>query len=131
MDLRAYFEQKQGLGVLSTADAQGAVNAAIYARPHCFDDGSLGFIMPDRLTHQNLKANPRAVYLFREDAGDGEARFAGTRLYLKMIAEDSDPERIARLRRRAYGDDRDGRFLVLFQVEKILPLVGGGDVPDA
>ena len=114
---------------MSTADQEGHVNAAVYARPHCFDDGTVGFIMPDRLTHQNLNANVHAVYLFHQDTnGDDEQRFSGKRLYLKKIREDNDQERIASLRRRAYGDWRDGRHLVIFEVEKELPLVGAGDV---
>lgn len=127
MNLQTYFKEKTGTGVLSTADRDGHVNAALYARPHCFDDGSIGFIMPDRLTHQNLKTNNHAVFLFHESANVDEPRFLGKRLYLKKIREDSDPERIASLRRRAYGDERDGRYLVIFEIEKELPLVGAGD----
>mgnify|MGYP003573258682 FL=1 len=129
MNLQTYFKETTGTGVLSTADQEGHVNAAVYARPHCFDDGTVGFIMPDRLTHQNLNANVHAVYLFHQDTnGDDEQRFSGKRLYLKKIREDNDQERIASLRRRAYGDWRDGRHLVIFEVEKELPLVGAGDV---
>ena len=35
MDLKAYFDQAKGHGVLATADASGRVNQAIFARPHC------------------------------------------------------------------------------------------------
>ena len=128
MSLQSYFKEMTGTGVLSTADRDGHVNAAVYARPHCFDDGTLGFIMPDRLTHQNLKTNDNAVYLFHQDVGEDDRRFDGKRLYLRKIHEDDDQERIASLRRRTYGDSRDGRHLVIFEVEKELPLVGAGDV---
>ncbi len=56
MDLKTYFEKTRGTGVLSTADGQGLVNAAVYARPRVLDDGSLAFIMRDRLTHHNLQS---------------------------------------------------------------------------
>lgn len=129
MSLQSYFKEQTGTGVLSTADQDGHVNAAVYARPHCFDDGTVGFIMPDRLTHENLKTNGHAVYLFHQDPnGDDERRFSGKRLYLRKVREDDDQERIASLRRRTYGDWRDGRHLVIFEVEKELPLVGAGDV---
>lgn len=124
MDLRRYFSEHTGFGVLSTADKDGRVNAAVYARPHCFEDGTVGFIMPDRLTHSNLQVNDRAIYLFRQEPeGDGDS-YDGVRLYLKKVAEDDDQDRIAKLRRRSYGNDRDGRHLVIFSVEKELPLVG-------
>ncbi|AMV71126.1 hypothetical protein JCM30471_29480 [Desulfuromonas carbonis] len=63
MDLEEYFTTRQGTGTLSTADRQGEVDAAIYARPHLQADGTLAMIMRDRLTHCNLQENPHAVYL--------------------------------------------------------------------
>ena len=124
MDMRKYFEGHHGFGVLCTADSEGRVNAAVYARPHCFEDGTVGFVMPDRLTHSNLQTNGHAVYLFREDSETDDRRYAGVRVYLKKVGEDDDQSRIANLRRRVYGDDRDGRHLVLFAVQKTLQLVG-------
>ena len=124
MDLKKYFEEHSGFGVLSTADKEGRVNAAVYSRPHCFEDGTVGFTMPDRLTHSNLQSNDHAIYLFRQDAAEDEPRYEGVRLYLRKVAEDDDQDRIAKLRRRTYGDDRDGSHLVIFSVEKELPLVG-------
>ncbi|MRR38874.1 pyridoxamine 5'-phosphate oxidase family protein, partial [bacterium] len=67
MDLRDYFENAKGKGVMSTADASGVLTAAVYARPHVMDDGTVAFIMADRLTHKNLESNPHAVYLFLEE----------------------------------------------------------------
>ena len=42
MKLEEYFDLKKGVGVLSTADDEGKVDAAIYARPHFMDDGTAG-----------------------------------------------------------------------------------------
>ena len=126
MNLQKYFEQHTGIGVLSTADGDGRVNAAVYARPHCFDDGTVGFIMPDRLTHSNLQSNDHATYLFRQDTEADDRRYAGLRLYLKKVGEDDDQDRIAKLRRRTPAGDGAGRQLVIFQVDKQLPLVGTG-----
>ena len=39
MSLAEYFEHVTGVGVLSTADASGRVNSAVYGRPHFIDDG--------------------------------------------------------------------------------------------
>ncbi len=118
-----YFENTSGVGILATSDGQGNVNAALYARPHVMEDGSLAFIMRDRLTHLNLQSNPRAAYLFMEQ-GKG---YKGIRLYLVKDREEEDPEKIARFRRRQYVDGKDEvRFLVYFNVEKQLPLVGSG-----
>jgi hypothetical protein len=126
MDLKAYFDTTKGHGVLATADASGKVNAAVFARPHVMDDGTVGFIMPQRLTHSNVQANPQAAYLFLE-TGPG---YQGKRLYLTKVREEQDTELLYALRRRTYAVEQEKqegpRFLVFFKVEKILPVIGAG-----
>ena len=125
MDLKAYFENHTGFGVLSTADQDGRVNAAVYSRPHFMEDGSLAFIMRGRLTHQNLQKNPNAVYLFREK----NQGYKGYRLYLTKVGEDTNQELIESISRRSYVQDRSAlRYLVYFRLDEVLPLVGSGDV---
>ena len=124
MENQAYFENHKGIGVLATADASGKVNAAIYSRPHILEDGTIAFIMRDRLTHLNIQSNPSATYLFKED-GQG---YKGKRLYLKKIREEEDSELIQKLKRRSYPDtDEKKRFLVVFELEEELPLIGSGE----
>ena len=67
MDLIEYFQDKKGRGILSTADADGKIDSAVFATPHIMDNETLAFIMPDRLTHHNLQSNDHAAYLFMED----------------------------------------------------------------
>lgn len=126
MELREYFENTKGHGVLATADDQGLVNLAVFARPHVMEDGTLAFIMPHRLTHNNLESNPHAAYLFQED-GPG---YKGKRLYLTKVREEQDTELLYSLRRRTYSEEKEKqegpRFLVFFQVNKVLPLIGAG-----
>jgi len=125
--LKEYFENTTGTGVLSTADAEGRVDAAIYSRPHVYDDDSVSFLMRDRLTHNNLAANPYAAYLFIEK-GPG---YKGMRMFLKKTGEETDPELIARMTRRHLSPEEDRakgpKFLIRFSVEKMLPLIGSGD----
>ena len=126
MDLGQYFASTKGFGVLSTADAQGKVDAAVYSRPHVMEDGTIASIMHDRLTHENLKSNPNAVYLFLEEG----AGYRGKRLYLTKVREDTDPVLINELSRRCYPTElqaKEPRFLVYFRVDKELPLVGSGE----
>ena len=123
MKLDEYFDQKKGIGVLSTADSEGKVDAAIYARPHFMEDGTLAFIMRDRLSHHNLQSNPHATYLFKEE-GSG---YRGKRLFMTRVREEPYTGQLESLRRRksAYGNS-EGRFLVFFKLDKELPLVGNG-----
>lgn len=125
MELKEYFQNITGVGVLSTADSSGRVNSAVYSRPHFMEDGSLAFIMRDRLTHRNLESNPHASYLFKED-GTG---YNGKRLYLTKIREEENSALIDSLSRRSYPADperRESRFLVFFKLNKERPLVGDG-----
>lgn len=125
MNLKEYFTSRHGNGILSTADAEGRVDSAIYSTPHMDDDGTLIFIMRERLTHKNLQTNPYAAYLYIEDG----AGHHGIRLYLKKVKEDDDPDRIASMTRRHLSPAEDAahgpKHLVYFQVEKILSLIGG------
>ena len=123
MDLKKYFENTKGLGVMATSDKDGRVNAAVYARPHVMEDGLLAFIMRDRTTHANTQSNPRATFLFKE----GGPGYKGKRLYLTKIREEEDAELIKRLSRRSYSSDensKEAKFLVYFKVDKERPLIG-------
>ena len=124
MKLREYFESVKGRGVLATADGEGKVDAAIYATPHFLEDETIAFIMRDRLTHNNLQSNPHAAYLFIETG----QKFAGKRLFLTKTREEEDSELLYSLRRKKYSDEKnEPKFLVFFQIDKVLPLIGSGD----
>jgi len=113
MQLKDYFEKTSGTGVLSTADENGHVDAAIYSRPHFIEDGTLAFIMRDRLSHKNLVSNPHAVYLFIEE-GPGRK---GKRLYMTRVREEKNADQIASLQRRKYKEEvKEDRFLVFFEL---------------
>ena len=81
--------------------------------------------MTDRLTHRNLQSNPHAAYIFMEL---GE-KYAGKRLYLTKIKEETDPEAINKIRwRKTYvvpeDEKNECRFLVYFKIDKVLELFG-------
>ena len=125
-ELKEYFEKASGHGVLATVSGDGLPNQAVFARPHCMEDGTVAFIMPHKLTHKNLQENPHAVYLFLE----GGPGYKGKRIYLTKVREEQDTELLYALRRRAYPTDKDKqdgpRFLVFFRVDMTLPLIGAG-----
>ena len=122
-----YFTDKSGIGVLSTANDKGEVDAAIYSKPHVLGHNQIAFIMRDRLTRQNLQSNPVAHYLFIEE---GE-KSKGIRLNLKMLHESQDEDRINALSRRKtpFKGNKGERFLVTFTVIKSLQLIGGDEKP--
>nr|MBF0222080.1 pyridoxamine 5'-phosphate oxidase family protein [Desulfobulbaceae bacterium] len=127
MNLKEYFETKTGTGVLSTADSDGTVNTAIYSKPHVVEDGSVAFIMRERLTYSNLQSTDSAAYLFIESGGG----YSGTRLLLKKTEESVDEALIKKMTRRSLSEkedkDKGPKHLVYFRVEKTLPLIGAGE----
>ena len=125
MNLDDYFDNTKGYGVLATADSSGRVNAAVYARPHFFDDDTIAFIMRERLTHTNLKINPHATYLFIQ-SGQG---YSGKRLYLTKQREEINDELVASICRKCdytMFTEQLTRHVVFFKIDKVLPLIGSG-----
>ena len=120
-DLRSYFENAKGLGVMATSDKEGKVDAAVYSRPHFMEDNTVAFIMRDRLTHLNLQSNPHAAFLFVEE-GPG---YIGKRLYLSKVREEENSDLIHTISRREYPTPPgENRFLVFFNIDNVLPLIG-------
>ena len=126
MSLKDYFENARGMGVLATADADGKVNVAVYARPHFLDasdENTASFIMNERLSYANIQANPNAAYLFTEEGDE----YVGKRLSLTKIGQNDDQEEIKPLRRRNLPDEcYEGKtqHLVHFRIERVRPLIG-------
>jgi hypothetical protein len=124
MSLSGYFEKVQGLGILATADSDGMVDLAIYAKPYVVDEATVAFVMRERLTRQNLKSNPHAAYMFVEK-GKG---YSGKRLYLTKTREETNTSAVEMLRKKqpeicsAYDDSN--KYLVHFHVDNVWPLVG-------
>jgi len=125
VDLKEYFEKTKGHGILATADTNGKVNTALYARPYFMDDGTVIFIMAERLTHENLKSNPWAAYLFLES----REGYFGKRLYLKKIKEEQNEELINEICRRCSYSHYEvhKRYIAYFSIEKVLPLIGDAE----
>ena len=123
MNLSGYFENTEGTGILATADSNGNVDIALYARPHAIDEQTVAFIMNEHLSYKNLTSNPKAAYLFLEE-GPG---YSGKRLYLTKIREDTNAELIDSMKRRKsskYSETESKKYLVYFRVDKVRTLTG-------
>ncbi len=118
MNLDNYFENHTGLGVLSTADKEGRVNGALYARPH-IEGGRAVFLAAPNQTLNNLKENAYAHYLFKED-GEG---YEGVRLQLRLLGIDEDQDRAEALRRR-HKEENSYAYVLEFEIINSHSLVG-------
>jgi hypothetical protein len=126
MTLKEYFEDRSGLCILSSAGREGQVTTAVYSAPRVMEDGSVAFIMRERLTYRNVRENPHAACMFVEHGGG----YQGIRLFLTLAREENDPELIAGMTRRHLTPEEDRekgpKHLVVFKVDKVLPLIGTG-----
>lgn len=113
-----------GLGVMSTAAADGSVNSAIYARPHVIDETTLVWGMSDKRTYLNISENPYAAYLFKtSDPG-----FSGVRLALELIKTEEYSEVLATIKKNTDiivgpGAGAAVTHAVWFRVVEVRPLI--------
>ena len=124
MNLADYFANQTGIGVLATCDPGHKVDVAIYAKPHFIDENTVAFVMKQRRSHQNLRANLQAAYMFVEDGHTDK----GLRMYLTMIRQETNRSLVAALRKKQpsiYPEEDDSdKFLVFFRIDQVRPLVG-------
>jgi hypothetical protein len=127
MLLKDYFKQVNGTGVLSTADAEGNVNSAIYSKPIVTEDGCLAFLMRERQSWRNVEENPHANFMFIENG----TPYQGLRIRLQEVGEEKDSELVKRMTRGWLSPEEDAalgpKHLVLFRIEQIRNLVGDGE----
>ena len=121
MTISEYFSSTKGHGVLATADNKGKVNAAVYSKPYFKDEKTAVFIMAERLSYDNLKTNPYAMYLFIESTSD----WTGKRLYLKKIKEVDDQDLVMQVCQACDYSHYDvgGRHVTYFEVLDVIPLI--------
>lgn len=126
MNLSEYFSTTRGTGILATSDREGKVGIAVYSRPHVMEDGTLAFVMRERLAYRNVMHNPHAAYMFIEDAPG----YRGTRFFLRKVREELNEDLVAKMTRPWLSPDEDRakgpKHLVIFAVDASLPLVGAG-----
>lgn len=127
MTLKDYFGSRTGTCILASAGRSGQVTAAVYSAPRVLDDGTVCFLMRERLTYRNISENPHAACMFMEHSVGHE----GIRLFLTKVREDNEPELIARMTRRHLSEEEDRakgpKHLVIFRVDRVLPLTGGAE----
>jgi putative heme iron utilization protein len=125
MNLIEYFVKAEGTGILATVDERGKVDLAIYAKPMVVDDKTIALVMRERLSHQNIRRNPNAAYMFIEDESDN----AGVRLYMTMVHEETNTSLVDKIIEEhpeicPYPDEGN-KYLVHFKVDRVRELVGG------
>jgi hypothetical protein len=128
--LMEYFNKQPRIGVLSTADNAGAVDAAVFGSPQMVDEKTVVMGLGKNRTLANLQVNPHAVYLIMEP-GEMIMDWKGIRVYLKMTACATSGEGLEAYKRRiaeAVGEQAAQMIAaaVRFEVTDARPLIDMG-----
>ena len=78
-----YFNKQPRIGILSTANREGKVDAAVFGSPMMIDEKTVVMGLGQNRTFTYLQENPNAVFMIVEQ-GEGFMDWKGLRVYLKM-----------------------------------------------
>jgi len=128
--LMNYFNKQPRLGVLSTANKEGKVDAAVFGSPMMVDEKTVVMGLGNNRTFAYLQENPNAVFTIVEQ-GATLADWKGLRVYLKMKEYATSGETLDDYRRKvaeAAGEDAAAMIhaVVTFEAGEVRPLIDIG-----
>lgn len=128
--LMDYFNKQPRIGLLSTANKEGRVDAAIFGSPMMVDEKTVVMGLGQNRTFEYLQENPNAVYTIVE-SGETIMDWKGLRVYLKMKEYATSGEMLERYRKQVAevaGEDAAAMIhaSVTFEVTEMRPLIDMG-----
>ncbi len=130
LTLMDYFNRHPRLGVLSTSNKAGEVDAAYFGSPRMMDESTVMVALGKNKTLANLQENPHACYLIMEP-GKTIFEWKGVRLYLKMTACQTSGEAFDAMKK--YVTEKAGEAAgktiyaaVTFAISSVRPLADFG-----
>ena len=128
--LMDYFNKQPRIGILSTANKEGKVDAAIFGSPMMVDEKTVVMGLGENRTFTYLQENPNAVFTIVEE-GEGFMDWKGLRVYLKMKEYATSGETLETYKKqvaRAAGEDAAAMIhaSVTFEVTEVRPLIDMG-----
>ncbi|KLK87204.1 pyridoxamine 5-phosphate oxidase [Methanoculleus sediminis] len=125
-----YFNKQPRIGLLSTANKEGKVDAAIFGSPMMVDEKTVVMGLGKNRTFEYLQENPNAVYTIVEQ-GETIMDWKGLRVYLKMKEYATSGETLENYKRQiAEVVNEDAAAMihatVTFEVAEVRPLIDMG-----
>ncbi|PKL61744.1 MAG: pyridoxamine 5-phosphate oxidase [Methanomicrobiales archaeon HGW-Methanomicrobiales-2] len=125
-----YFNKQPRIGILSTTNKEGKVDAAIFGSPMMVDEKTVVMGLGKNRTFTYLQENPNAVFTIVEQ-GEAFMDWKGLRVYLKMKEYATSGETLETYRKqvaRAAGEDAAAMIhaSVTFEVTEVRPLIDMG-----
>lgn len=130
--LMEYFNKQPRIGVLSTANRDGKVDAAVFGSPQMVDEKTIVVALGKNRTFEYLQENPHAVFLIVEQ-GETETLegWKGLRVYLRMKEYATSGEMLESYKREAakiLGEEAVATIhaVVRFEIDEVRPLIDMG-----
>ncbi|MDD3070496.1 pyridoxamine 5-phosphate oxidase [Methanoculleus horonobensis] len=128
--LMDYFNKQPRIGLLSSANKEGKVDAAIFGSPMMLDEKTVVMGLGENRTFEYLQENPNAVYTIVEQ-GEAFMDWKGLRVYLKMKEYATSGETLEIYKKqvaKVAGEDAAAMIhaTVTFEVTEVRPLVDMG-----
>ena len=125
-----YFNKQPRIGLLSSANKEGKVDAAIFGSPMMLDEKTVVMGLGENRTFEYLQENPNAVYTIVEQ-GETIMDWKGLRVYLKMKEYATSGETLEIYKKqvaKVAGEDAAAMIhaTVTFEVTEVRPLVDMG-----
>ncbi len=125
-----YFNKQPRIGVLSTSNKEGRVDAAVFGSPMMVDEKTVVMGLGENRTFAYLQENPNAVFTIVEQ-GETFMDWKGLRVYLKMKEYATSGEKLDAYRRQVAevaGEDAAAMIhaSVTFEVGEVRPLIDMG-----
>lgn len=128
--LMEYFNKQPRIGILSTANRNGMVDAAVFGSPMMTDEKTVVMGLSENRTFAYLQENPNAIYTIVEEGKTFE-EWKGLRVYLRMRGFATSGKVLDNYRKEvalAAGEDAAAMIhaVVTFDLTEIRPLIDMG-----
>ena len=128
--LMDYFNKQPRLGVLSTANKEGKIDAAVFGSPMMIDEKTVVMGLGNNRTFAYLQDNPNAVFTIMEQ-GATLADWKGLRVYLKMKEYATSGEVLETYRKQIANVAGEAAAAMIhasvtFEVTEVRPLIDMG-----
>jgi hypothetical protein len=121
------FNKETRIGTLSTANAQGEVNVAVFGSPQMIDENTVVMGIGENRSFRNLRENPKAVFIVLEP-GKSLMDWKGARVYLEALAIETGGGFFEQIRdniAKAVGEQgaRMIHAAIRFKITEVRPIV--------
>jgi hypothetical protein len=121
------FNKRPRIGSLSSANAQGDVNVAVFGSPQMIDENTIVMGIGKNRSFQYLQENPKAAFIVMEP-GESPMEWKGFRVYLEAASIEAEGKLLDMIRGKIAEAAGEGAAKMIhaairFNITDIRPLI--------